>query len=212
MMAWRIYLAGALLLMGIGIAFTLPGDKGYFLKLLSEYRHPVADYYFLHVTKLGEEYGFVIIGLLLWFRSWRKMVMIPILGLLVTIVSYMLKRTFHHERPLLYLRRTGWDGPLAVLDYNILAGYASFPSGHSMAAWALFTLTAALIRKPWVSVLCLFLAASVSISRVYLMVHFLRDVLAGAAIGFSLAIAIYYVYDNWMKKSQLAQSEDLKSE
>ncbi len=210
MMAWRIYLTGALLFMCIGIAFSLPGDKGYFLKLLAVYRHTIADYYFLHVTKLGEEYGFVIIGVLLWLRSWRKMLVIPFLGLIVTVMSYILKKSFHHERPLLYLRRIGWDGPLAVLDYKILAGYASFPSGHSMAAWALFTLTAALIRKPWVSILCLFLAASVSISRVYLMVHFLRDVLAGAAIGFSLGVAIYYVYDNWMKKSQLAQPEEPK--
>ena len=73
------------------------------------------------------------------------------------IVTYLLKEWFQHERPFLYLERTGWEGPLGVLDYQVLSGHASFPSGHSMAAWALFTMTAALIRKPWVSFVCLFL-------------------------------------------------------
>ena len=74
-----------------------------------------------------------------------------------------------------------------------------------MAAWALFTLTAALIRKTWVSLVCLFLAASVSISRVYLMAHFLRDVIVGAAVGFSVGLAMYLLYDNWMKKKKLLE-------
>jgi membrane-associated phospholipid phosphatase len=200
MKAWKTFVLGAGIIFICGIALTFVGDKGYFLKWLTAYRHPVADYYFYHVTKLGEPPGFIMIGLLLWMHSWRRMLIIPILGGLVTLVSYILKNIFSHERPLLYLNRTGWDGPMAVLDYNLLTGHASFPSGHSMAAWALFTLTAVLIRKNWVSFICLFLAVSVSISRVYLMVHFLQDVVAGAVVGFAVGYGIFYVYELWMKR------------
>jgi membrane-associated phospholipid phosphatase len=205
MRAWRIFVIGAFVLISAGISITFLGDKGHFLKWLSGHRTPVLDHYFYHVTKLGEEAGYFIIGIILWLRSWRKMLMIAVLGGIVTIASYILKEFFEQERPSIYLKRIGWNGPMDVLDYQLLSGHASFPSGHSMAAWALFTLTAALIRKTWVSFLCLFLAVSVSISRVYLMAHFLRDVIAGAAVGFALGFAMFMIYDNWMKKNKLLQ-------
>jgi len=206
MSAWRIFFVGATILMAIGISLTFLGDKAHLVKWFASNRTPAADLYFYHVTKLGEEYGFVVIGLILWLRSWRRMIVIPLLGILVTLMSYVLKKYFHLERPSLYLRRTGWEGPMGVLDYQVLSGYASFPSGHSLAAWALFTLTAAMIRKTWVSLLCLFLAASVAISRVYLMAHFLRDVIGGAAIGFVTGYVLYFVYDKWLKNNQLETS------
>ena len=191
---------GAVVLFLIGISMSFIGDKGFFLKWLAHNRNVLADYYFYYTTRLGEPFGFIIISLIVWLKSWRRMVIIPLAGGIVTLVSYLLKSLFSHERPILYLNRTGWEGPMEVLDYYLYTGHASFPSGHSMAAWALFTLTAALIRKTWVSWICLFLAASVSISRVYLMVHFLQDVVAGAAVGFAIGYAIYYMYEKWVKK------------
>ena len=118
------------------------------------------------------------------------------------IVSYLLKQIFQHERPSIYLEKINWEGAMGVLGYQILSGYHSFPSGHSMAAWALFTLMAAIVRKTWFSLLCLFLAVSVSISRVYLMAHFLQDVVAGAMIGFSLGYGVFYFYEKWQNKYQ----------
>ena len=200
MNAWRVFVGGTILFVCAGIALTFLGDKAHFLKWLTTHRHPVWDHYFYQVTKLGEYMAFVVIGLMLWFQSWKKMILIPLLGGVVTLMTYILKKIFYEERPWLYLKRSGWDGPMAVLDYHLLTGHSSFPSGHSMAAWALFTLAAALIRKVWVSILCLILAASVSISRVYLMAHFLRDVIAGAVIGFSLGYIFYFLFKKYLDK------------
>ena len=219
-MAWKVFVYGALLTIMLGVAATFLGDKGHFLIWLTQYRNPVTDGYFYYVTRLGEEYGFIVIGLMLWLRSWRKMIVIPSLGLAVMLVSFLLKKVFFVVWPLLYLKRMGWDGPMAVMDYHLLTGHASFqmmdyhlltghasfPSGHSMAAWALFTLTAGMVRKTWVSVLCLVLAVSVSLSRVYLMAHFLRDVVAGAAIGFAIGYAFLYAYERFMKSRQLEET------
>ena len=200
MKAFYVFVTGAVLLMAVGVIASLLNEKAFFLLWLSERRHSFPDYYFYYVTRLGEEYGYIFFGIMLWLTSWRKMLTIPVLGLIVSLLSYGLKQFFRHERPSLYLNRIEWEGAMSVLGYPSLGGYHSFPSGHSMAAWALFTLMAAHIQKTWFSIVALILAASVSISRVYLMVHFLQDIVAGAMVGFSLGYGVYYAYKRWMKK------------
>jgi membrane-associated phospholipid phosphatase len=115
-------------------------------------------------------------------------------------MTYLLKSYFYHERPALFLKQMDWVGPTDVLDYHMLIGHTSFPSGHSMAAWALFTLTATMLRNSWVSAACLFLAVSVSLSRIYLMAHFLEDVVFGAGVGCLLGYGMQYGYDKWIRK------------
>ncbi len=94
-----------------------------------------------------------------------------------------------------------------VLDYHMNTGHQSFPSGHSMAAWALFVFLALIVARPWVSAVALLAAVSVSLSRVYLMVHFLQDVVAGAAIGTVLAIIAFYLHERWQAPAGIATNE-----
>lgn len=199
MKAFYLFLAGAVVLLIAGTIGIFLGDKAHFLLWLVDYRFLPGNYFFYYVTSLGEFWGFVICGVILWIQyTWRRMLTIPALGLIVTLVTYLLKQTFNHERPVLYLNKIGWEGEISVLGYHVVTGHTSFPSGHSMAAWALFTLMAAHIKKPWFSLLCLFLATAVSISRVYLMVHFLQDVVVGAMIGIVLGYTVYYAYEKWI--------------
>ncbi len=201
MKPWNLFVIGTVLFVGLGLSLSLICGHGQFLIWLAGHRTPFADYFFYYVTKLGEEHGYVLIGVIFLFRHWRRSVMIAGLGIAVTLVTYILKSIFQFERPSLFLARLGWDGPLAVFDYPLLSGHASFPSGHTMAAWALFTFVVALYRKSSVAILCLFLAISVSISRIYLMAHFLRDVALGAAVGFALGYLFFYIYGRVFKVS-----------
>ncbi len=202
MRAWYVFLFGSVLFLIIGFIGVLMGDKAKFMLWLFQHRSTPSDYFFYYVTTLGEVYGYVIFGIVLWLKSWRKMLTVPILGAIVTIVTFLLKQFFRHERPLLYLNEIGWDGPLSVLGYHVVTGHTSFPSGHSMAVWALCTLMAAQIRIGWFSVLCIFIAVSVSLSRVYLMVHFLQDIVAGAAIGIALGYGVHAAYLRIMRARQ----------
>jgi len=190
----------AFTLIGIGAIACLATGKGDFLIWLAHHRNLFLDYYFYYITRLAEPVGFIIVGLLFLISSWKKMVLVPVLGLLSTLITRAMKSIFQHERPALFLKKMDWVGPTDVLDYHMLIGHTSFPSGHSMAAWSLFSLVAMMYRKAWVSALCIFLAVSVSISRVYLMAHFLEDVVFGASIGCLMGYGMYNLYLLWMKR------------
>ena len=104
------------------------------------------------------------------------------LGLFAVIVAsvfgQVLKNLFCRSRPL--AERSGQF----FVDFPCLgkgAGFISFPSGHSVTAFALaFVLSRA---YPRYASLFYGLAVLVAISRVYLAKHFPSDVVAGAAIG-----------------------------
>jgi len=199
--SYWIYWIGAAILLSVGAVASLFYGKADFLIWLAYHRNSFLDYYFYYITKAGESIGFIVVGLIFLVSSWKKMLLIPVLGLMTTLMTYLLKSYFYHERPALFLKRMDWVGPTDVLDYHMLIGHTSFPSGHSMAAWALFTLTATMLRNSWVSAACLFLAVSVSLSRIYLMAHFLEDVVFGAGVGCLLGYGMQYGYDRWIRKN-----------
>ncbi|WP_337287783.1 phosphatase PAP2 family protein [Candidatus Methylomirabilis sp.] len=104
------------------------------------------------------------------------------LGLLAVIVGSLsvqtLKNLFCRSRPF-----TEMSGQFFV-NFPCLgkgAGFISFPSGHSVTAFAL----AFVLARTYPRYACLFygLAVLVALSRVYLAKHFPSDVVAGAAIG-----------------------------
>lgn len=104
------------------------------------------------------------------------------LGLLAVTVAGLFGQLFKHlfcrARPL-----TEKSGQFFV-EFPCLgkgAGFISFPSGHSVTAFALaFVLSR---TYPRYALLFYGLAVLVAISRIYLAKHFPSDVVAGAAVG-----------------------------
>jgi membrane-associated phospholipid phosphatase len=85
------------------------------------------------------------------------------------------------------------DRPRPTFDPLIdLPASASFPSGHATTAFAAAVACAVLL--PRLRVPALVLATLVAVSRVYLGVHYLVDVVAGALLGGAIGLAVAWPF------------------
>ena len=136
-------------------------------------------------------------GYLVWKRDWFWFT-----GLLVTVPSGMLlnvlvKYAFHRARPV-------FDHPLLVVSSY------SFPSGHAAGTTLFYgVLAAMLISKiaAWRSRVIIVLTTMaliflVSLSRVYLGVHYLSDVLGGFAEAMAwLTLCLVGIHTYWQHRA-----------
>lgn len=67
----------------------------------------------------------------------------------------------------------------------------SFPSGHTTAAFSLAIMIS--LFFPALTILCIFLAFSTGISRMYLGVHYPSDVIVGMFLGSFCSMTVYFM-------------------
>ena len=161
----------------------------------SDRRSEFGDIFFRNATKLGEELAFLGGLLLLLLYRYRSAVYIPLIGASVTLLSFLTKSYFAHPRPSLYFRQIGILDQINIVEgIHLNGGANSFPSGHTMAAFALFGyLALCLPWKRWQGLVFFLFALLVGISRIYLVQHFLKDIYLGAIIGVLIALGFYYL-------------------
>lgn len=103
----------------------------------------------------------------------------------------LLKHAFDAPRPLTVLTQAGiWDS-IVLVEGHPLRDTLSFPSGHTAAAFSLFTTLALFSTRWWIKTLLFFAALAVAYSRIYLMQHFISDVLAGSFLATLISVAVY---------------------
>jgi undecaprenyl-diphosphatase len=128
------------------------------------------------VTRFGDGPGWAAVGLGLLVAGPRARAAAAVAtaaGLVASLAFMGLKRLFRRPRPCDLTPHPLFDVPPPDAF--------SFPSGHTMNAFAVATVLA-LFFPPLAPVLAL-VAASVGASRVVLGLHFPSDVWAGAALG-----------------------------
>lgn len=192
---WYWVLVLAFWVTGVGFLLALP-YKGFELVTISSWHSPIGDTFFSLLTRIPEWPGFVFFLLVfLWHKQWFSGLQLVLLTIVITATSYYLKQFFAAPRPYLYFKDLGISEALSfVSGVSINKGYTSFPSGHTTAVFALSTFVT-LQSRPlnWLSVTLGFMAISVGFSRMYLMQHFLEDVLAGSVVGVLLAVGMVWL-------------------
>ncbi len=160
------------------------------LLFIQEYlRIPLLDSVFKGITALGNA-GFIWIlctVLLLCFKKTRTVGWMCAVALLASLVinNLILKNLIARIRP-----------------YEVIEGLKilinaphdfSFPSGHTASSFATATVLYMTLPKKF-GIPALILAVLISISRLYLGVHYPTDVLGGLISGVAIAFTTVYIF------------------
>ena len=141
---------------------------------------PALDTPFKAITFCGEELFFMVfLPLIYWSINRSAGVRLLVLFLFSAWVNSAVKVLATDLRPYRY------DSRVKALQQA--AGWG-FPSGHTQLSITVWGYLVAAFRKKWIWVLAVFMTVLVPLSRLYLGVHDLPDLMGGYAIGFILLI------------------------
>lgn len=180
-------------------------DKGAVVIFFSEHRTAFGDFFFTWITRLGEWVPYVVgFVIFLFLKEYKKAISIPLLAGLVTAVSFVTKSIFRQPRPARYFKDLDQLDEINQVSGIVLHyGSTSFPSGHTMSAFAVSLFLLLCFRRKWWLEIALFtLALLVATSRIYLVQHFFQDVYLGAILGTAVGLLSYLLLDVIERKTQ----------
>ena len=145
----------------------------------------------------------VVGALLIPFKKTRKFGMAVLFAVLIgtLLTNLVMKPLFARPRPYVYYA----DNPLFMKWYEFAGAHIesdkSFPSGHTTAAFELGVSTFLVLRNKKFSWIFPVFSALVGLSRIYLMVHYVTDVLGGVLVGTFAGIMGFVIMNAIMKKT-----------
>ena len=211
--AW--FMIPALLFLNAGLVLTYNTSYGYEILSLNDWRREPLNSIFRFFTLLGEEYVYVISVLAALFWRYRYALMIALSGLITIPTVYLIKEFFAVDRPITFFRNRGMvDFLVNVPGVDLNVGQTSIPSGHTMSAFALYGVLTLIAGEKYrrLGLFFALLAIAVGVSRVFLVQHFLADVLAGAALGILVGWLVwkidqtqFFQQAKWLDKNLLSK-------
>ncbi len=156
---------------------------------LQEYANTVTEVFFSAVSFLGDpEFYILLLGLIYWVLHKRLGEVLAVtLGTSISL-NNVLKGILMIDRPF-----QTYDEVQNLREYG--ATGSSMPSGHAQGSSTVFFAIARHFNRRNAFIVASVLAVLMMISRMFLGVHYLQDVVAGTAIGILVALIIYSVYD-----------------
>lgn len=148
---------------------------------------PIVDYFMVFITHLGDA-GLIWLLASVVFLCFKKTRLWGICVLLALGFSFLssqlvLKSLINRPRPFLVV-----DGVDLLISTPL---GSSFPSAHAASSFAA-AVSIFYNNKKW-GVGFFVLALLIAVSRVYLCVHFLSDVVAGAILGVCIGLCVSYL-------------------
>lgn len=173
----------------LGNVVLLIEDKGQEILYINSFHNPIADTFFYYSDILGNGLFYIAVAILLAWKKIKYAILAIICFAVTGIFVQFLKNIVFPSvmRPKILLAHYDLH---FVEGVKILSKF-SFPSGHTATAFSMFFLLSIIYNKKSVGLLCCLLALIAGFSRMYLLQHFLLDVMAGSIIG--LAITYFIV-------------------
>ncbi|MCC7197102.1 phosphatase PAP2 family protein [Candidatus Peregrinibacteria bacterium] len=120
------------------------------------------------------------------FHKKRNDLILLVLSVFITIASaYLLKKVFQIPRP-------SATEDLAKLLFTQVALY-SFPSLHAAVCFSVWPLFCKLFKNIWLKIFVFLYIILIIFSRLYLGVHYVSDLVAGAALGYLTGYFFLYL-------------------
>lgn len=127
------------------------------------------------ITAMGYEQFFILLlPAIYWCFGQMLGIRVGIIFLTGQYLNFFLKFLFHSPRPY-------WVSD-KVLAYSQETSFG-LPSGHAQIAGTMWGWLAVEIKKRWFTILAIVIIFLIGLSRLFLGVHFLSDVLLGWALG-----------------------------
>ncbi len=162
------------------------------VKFVQSFHNGFFDFFFNFISFLGEEYVFIIIlGFIYW--TYNK-VLGELLGLSLAfslVINNSLKQLFSALRPF-----EEFPNEVTNLRPETSTGH-SFPSGHTQNFSTFLSSGSFFFKKYRVFIINIILVVLMGLSRIYLGVHYLEDVLTAAVLGLLIAFIFYKVFTKY---------------
>lgn len=166
------------------------------IKWLQSFRTPFLDKLFEFFTIFGEELVVIaILGGIYWSINKRIGERLGITVFISLGLNSLLKAIFMRLRPFMV------DTEITNLRPETSGGY-SMPSGHTQSASTVFFGVYQFFKRKYLLIIAIIITVLVAISRMYIGVHYLTDVLVGAFLGILIT---YYLAKYLSKKEDLSK-------
>ena len=167
-----------------------------FVKLVQEFRNPWFDQFFRALNFFDTLWFFIMLVPIVWiWFGWKVGLKIFYILVISHLAVNSLKDFFEILRPYQI------DPSLGLIRTS--GGGFAFPSGAATTVVLLSCILISAWKSPWSYSVAFIYITLISISRVYLGMHFLKDLIGGWALGFALWLVYAYLFpliEKWLNK------------